>query len=289
MYNLRCSMSLSPSITLQRPQLLPRGKDRPVPPLTSGEFGDRPGSGRRSLGSPASDSTSEVANTAQDILLRSLVLDRLAELGQQFPIRIHVEIRRGEIFLKGNVASNSQKLIIQHVIQSLPTVQRVHDQMAVGIRQSGNDFVDARAVRFKKNLRLIVTVAVVLLVGLGIRALQQMPLPTTPIQTRVTYEGIVPAGAIVTLHSKNPRAKTPPYGTVQRDGLVQWVGAGAEAPLAIGEYSATVTWCRPMLAGEQMQFGPNVLPAQYARKETSPLVIAVTKSTGGLVQLDLKK
>lgn len=221
--------------------------------------------------------------------LRTQVLDRLAELGRKFPIRIHVDVREEEVFLRGSVASSSQKLIVLHVVQSLQGVQQVHDQMIVGYRQASHDLTDGRLHQISRKGRWIALGGIgAVLLALGVWW-GSRPAAARPVQARVIFEGKPPVGATVTLYPQTPRTQFFPYGRVQADGLVQWAGTGAEVPLPPGKYAATITWNRLVGGGDQLFCGPNLLPPHYSQKETTPLSVAVTKSLPGIVLLELKK
>lgn len=236
---------------------------------------------------PPPDSSLQVS----DAVLQQLVVSRLADLGQEFPIRIHVEARAGEVHLRGAVASTYEKLVILHVINSLQTVRAVHDHLVVGYRFRGNDLAEQGLWDHLSHSRPFwgAVLTLVLLIAGGTWHWLKSPPALKTVQTLVRFDGKPPVGAVVTLHPRNPHQKIFPYGSVQQDGMVRWNGFGVNQKIRPGEYAATVTWNRLIGSTEQIQCGPNLLPAQYASRETSPLRLTIKKSDTGPLVLELKK
>jgi len=237
--------------------------------------------------------SSPPASTAQaaDLELQHRVLERLAELGQKFPIRIHVQVTQGDVLLRGSVGSNAERLIILHVVQSLEAVQLVRDQLVIGLRSERFHLPSRERLGFKVQSRELwysLAALSLLLIGGG-WMWSRMPTTSRPMQAMVSFEGRAPVGATVTLHPRKSKVNVFPYGFVQKDGLVRWTGAGPVVPLALGEYTATVTWNRLIGSSDQIQCGPNLLPPQYAQQETSPLKIAVSGASSQMIQLELTK
>jgi len=241
--------------------------------------------------SPQSSAPTVSVVQAADLELQNRVLERLAELGRKFPIRIHVQATKGDVLLRGSVGSNSERLIILHVVKSLEAVQLVRDQLVIGLRSERFDLPRRERLEFDLRSReLWFSLAVLSLLAIGGGWVWfRLPAASQPVQAMVSFEGRPPVGATVTLHPQKSKANVFPYGFVQKDGLVRWTGAGPVVPLALGEYTATVTWNRLIGSSEQIQCGPNLLPPQYAQQETSPLKIAVDGAGSQVIRLELTK
>jgi len=234
-------------------------------------------------------SVSSLENSPHDGLLREQIIVRLGELGKLFALRIHVEVTQGEVILRGRVASQADKLVLLHVVQSLSGVQRIQDRIFIGLKSRMMSETESPVPFLSSWSRM--WLGFVLMAGLGtaiVWAAGTEP-ATRSIRAHVAFEGKPPVGAVVTLHPRNSRIKSFPYGSVQKDGLVLWTGAGKELPVALGEYAVTVTWNRLIGGGNQLQCGPNLLPQRYAQVQTSPLSLSVKRSGGGVVQLEMKK
>ncbi len=113
--------------------------------------------------------------------------------------------------------------------------------------------------------------------------------PTHPVRGRVYFDGSPAAGAYVVFH----RTEAANGRVLRADGLVDADGSfvlstytpndGAPA----GDYKVTVVWRQPFL-NTSGRPGPNRLPNQYARAETTPLTIAV-KAGQNDVAVDVAK
>lgn len=112
-----------------------------------------------------------------------------------------------------------------------------------------------------------------------------------PTSGKLTYEGIVPEGALVVLH---PKDATSPYAVrptakVQSDGsfalTTYETGDGAPA----GDYVVTVTWAQAVQVGGDFVPGPELIPPKYQKPQTSDLVVSVAEGDNDLAPIVIRR
>jgi hypothetical protein len=227
-----------------------------------------------------------------DAEVRGLVVERLARLGQEFPMRIHVHVENGDVLLRGAVSSAYERLVILHVVSQLNVVQHVEDKIVIGLRRGGNDIEERTA--FHPTMIQGVALAVVLLgVGAaflwgGPRLLSSRP---RPVPALVTYGGKPAQGTMLTLYPvKNSRADAlRPRGRVREDGSVEWTTSAPGDGLPQGSYIVTALWRPAVIVDGEPRFKPNVLPGIYLQPGSSPLRLDVTVSDQEMWSVDLKR
>jgi hypothetical protein len=92
-----------------------------------------------------------------------------------------------------------------------------------------------------------------------------------PVTGQVFFEGKPAQGAVVVLHpaaNANPSALHP-QGTVGTDGTFRLTTYRKHDGAPPGDYEVTVTWTRPLQAGERDEV--SILPPRYLRPGTSML------------------
>ena len=110
-----------------------------------------------------------------------------------------------------------------------------------------------------------------------------------PFEGKVFLDSAPIPGAVVEFF---PRGEAPARG-VRADGVVQPDGsfhlstATANDGVAVGEYTATLTWRRPLFTPEGKP-GPNALPELYARPATSPLRAKIVEGKNEIL-LELRR
>ncbi len=111
-----------------------------------------------------------------------------------------------------------------------------------------------------------------------------------PVSGKVTFNGAPAEGAQVLLHAKG-HALPPniaPMGTVKADGTFQIGAFSSNDGAPAGDYIATVVWRKIVQTEGGAGRGPNVLPAEYAKPDSSPLKITV-KDQGNDLPIEIKK
>jgi hypothetical protein len=118
-------------------------------------------------------------------------------------------------------------------------------------------------------------------------------LPVFPVIGHLSVNGQTPTGAFVVLHPKNGTAIAPsgeavhPRAVVKPDGSFVVGTYGAEDGAPSGEYSLTVEWRKIIRSSDGSPvLGPNVVPAKFARPQTSPVSIRIAEKSN---ELDLIK
>ncbi len=98
-----------------------------------------------------------------------------------------------------------------------------------------------------------------------------------PVDGVVTFDGRPTPGATIVLHPKLPGASQAPAprAQVEKDGSFRFSTYDAADGVPAGEYVATIAWYKLVGKGNDLQPGPNVLPAKYSNPKTSKWVIRV--------------
>jgi hypothetical protein len=115
--------------------------------------------------------------------------------------------------------------------------------------------------------------------------------PVFPVSGRITYLGRPPVGAQVVLHPVNSSQTSGvvPVGVVNKDGsfTVTAYEPGDGAPP--GDYVATVQWFKIVNDTGGAGPGPNVLPAKYARPDTSPIRVSVKEESTDIPPIEIAR
>ncbi len=119
-------------------------------------------------------------------------------------------------------------------------------------------------------------------------------LPVFPAKGTVTFKGKVPEGASVALHPKDPElAKNPkfipPCANVQPDGTFALTSYKSNDGAVPGDYVLTITWHKTIKRSNgEPDLGPNLLPAQYGKAKTSPVIVKIADGKNELPPIVLK-
>lgn len=118
---------------------------------------------------------------------------------------------------------------------------------------------------------LLIVPTLALLAGCG-----ETLVKVNPVSGKVDYQGKPPAGAQIVLHALGDnKIKDVPSGKVQEDGTFKISTYQPDDGAPAGEYAATIQWQKMVTDAGGSGPGPNVLPATYAKPETSPIKITV--------------
>jgi hypothetical protein len=115
--------------------------------------------------------------------------------------------------------------------------------------------------------------------------------PVYPVTGKVTVEREVPVGALVVLYPVQPNGKNElrPSGTVRSDGAFSLTTYVSDDGAPAGEYIATLQWSKLIKKGQDYSAGPNVVPKEYATRETSPWNLRVETKQNDLAPRDIAK
>jgi hypothetical protein len=96
----------------------------------------------------------------------------------------------------------------------------------------------------------------------------------------VKFKGQPATGAFLVFHpvGQAVTGEERPTAKVQEDGSFVLTSHGAKSGgegAPAGEYAVTVQWYKLVTEGKDVKAGPNVIPAQYSKPETTPLKVAV--------------
>lgn len=110
-----------------------------------------------------------------------------------------------------------------------------------------------------------------------------------PVTGTLTVKGQPATGAFVTLHPKAPLGDNvpAPRANVSKDGTfaLSTFDGGDGAPA--GEYKVTIRWYKLVKSGPDVSPGPNVIPAKYARPESSDLTVRIAAGENSLPPIKL--
>jgi hypothetical protein len=119
-------------------------------------------------------------------------------------------------------------------------------------------------------------------------------LPVFPVSGKISFNGKVPDGAYVALHSKT-NAEAPngqqvvPSAQVKSDGTFELSSYAAADGAPPGEYKVTVGWHKTIKPpGGDPTLGPNLLPPKYSKPSTSPLTVTIASGANELNPIVLK-
>jgi hypothetical protein len=115
--------------------------------------------------------------------------------------------------------------------------------------------------------------------------------PVHPVSGKISYKGEAPVGAQIVLHPQGGSlpSDVSATGTVKSGGNFK-IGVYEESDGApAGDYVATIQWFKvvPQAEGGGGAAGPNVIPAKYARPDTSPLKFTVKSGANEIPAIDI--
>ncbi|WP_422924663.1 hypothetical protein [Singulisphaera sp. PoT] len=115
--------------------------------------------------------------------------------------------------------------------------------------------------------------------------------PVYPVKGKVTVFGEVPEGALVILNPVKDGGETEirPSGKVRSDGTFSVTTYDADDGAPAGEYLGTIQWNKLVQNGRDWKAGPNVVPKDYASRQTSPWKITVEAAPKELEPLAIAK
>jgi hypothetical protein len=227
--------------------------------------------------------------------------------------RIELELSNGELVMRGNLASEGERLLALRVAGQVPGVTNVVDALTVAqsgrmmaaksaptimaakpAQRSGPGAI-SRLIESVNGLNLkygVSAVAVMGLLGFGLWSFagSSRPVSVHPVKGRLMMNGEPLADAAIVLHrighSKIP-ANLHPRARAKEDGTFALETFDPADGAPNGEFVATVCLNKAVVTDGETLPGPNVLPAVYSRPETSPLKIKITASTRELQPLEL--
>ena len=119
----------------------------------------------------------------------------------------------------------------------------------------------------------------------------EVKVAVVPVTGSVKVGGEKAVGARVTLHPQGhplPEGRSA-VGLVQNDGTFSVSLYDEPKGIPAGEYIATVDWFKPVTIDGQSGGGPNVVPKEYGKPETSPVKVSVKDSPVSIPPIEIKK
>jgi|GEM_PF-887213 len=107
-----------------------------------------------------------------------------------------------------------------------------------------------------------------------------------PVTGEVFFDGEVPWGAQIVLHSQDGR-DVRPVGQVDMNGRYTLSTFRPQDGAPGGRYTVTLRWHKYVLDGRGYQLGPNVLPERYSDPRLSPLSVVVKPGVARLPAMNL--
>jgi hypothetical protein len=185
-------------------------------------------------------------------------------------------------------AGGAYRIVDQTKIASLTEVSKSALKNAAGAGQRAAGLVAAvpRAGWLTVAMLFLGTLVPVGLFSCG--GPTEKKVPVFPVTGKVSFQGQAAEGAQVILH---PQGHTLPerhaaIGTVKKDGSFAVSIYGAGEGITPGDYVATLQWNKVNEAGSP---GPNVLPPEYAKVETSPIKVTVKSGRNELPPIEINQ
>lgn len=109
---------------------------------------------------------------------------------------------------------------------------------------------------------------------------------------KISFKGAAPVGAVVALHPKDQAAvgrSVVPSGLVKPDGSFDLTSFAPSDGAPPGDYVLTVEWHKTSSGSEENRvLGPNLLPVQYSKPQTSPVVVTIAAQPNELKTIVIK-
>jgi hypothetical protein len=208
-------------------------------------------------------------------------------LEEQIPMSAHrfpAASEKGHEFLRNRLRSTTRSFLPE--LATGPGFGLCHDDTREAQRSRG--WWTAVATRRNVLKSLAVLVVPGLLVSCGKK---ELTLPVHPVSGQIIFEGKPAVGAMVVLHrvSEPLPPDVSPVATTGADGgfQISTYQAGDGAPA--GDYVATVEWRKVVGQGGSSAPGPNVIPAKYGKRDSSPLKVTISDSSNVLEPFQIGK
>jgi hypothetical protein len=113
--------------------------------------------------------------------------------------------------------------------------------------------------------------------------------PIYPVKGKVAVKGEVTVGALVVLYRTQPVGEKDlrPSAKIGQDGTFSLTTYVANDGAPAGLYTATIQWNKLVKKGQDYSAGANVVPKQYAARETSPWKINVESKPNELAPINI--
>lgn len=241
------------------------------------------------------------ASAQLDAALRQHVIERLADLGEQMRLSVHVQVLNQVVTLVGTVDSSYHRLLVVSVVSRIAGVERVVDRITLGSRFHRLQIDAATQRRLAGHWSqsplflassaagiVFALVASVWFSGALIAAVFGQPLQSLPLI--VEFDGKPAEGAVLTLHPQlSSSNSTTVLGIVNARGEVEWTTRNPGDGVLPGNYRMTATW-RPLIKTRDSVFrGQNVLSKDLMEPSLSPFEFVVTATDQQPRLINLKR
>lgn len=284
-----------------------------TPPATSGGAGRSGGSrapvARSFGGRGASESTS-----SEGAPLAQRILDELEKYSISSVAQLRIAVHDGAVTIMGTVPTDYEKKLIVHFAKQVPGVSDVVDMMQIvggaGL-SSGPEIPGAApalpaAPRKKprrprgpglqlsfpfqaKHVGIAVGILAMVYAGYTFATRDGTKLSLNTLSTKVLLDGVPAEGATVTLHPLDESVPVSPKGTVKPDGSVQfWTYLPGDG-VPEGDYKLTVVWKKLEEINGDLIAGPNLMPDELSRPESSTVEVSVQSGKNEMAPLNLTK
>lgn len=280
-----------------------RGEVSDPDPVPRAELGSRPPQARPVSASPPAESADE---DLQNVELVDRILVEVSRLPALAGLALHFSAVRGHVTVAGDLRSDYERQLVRHFVRSVRGVAELTDLMRVpaagtshqpvratpptgGARRPGRRVVGG-SLAMPPNAKWVaglILVSVLAWTGLSFaKRGDGLPQPQ-PTKGQVVLPGGSLAGALVTLHPTQPGLAARPRATLKDDGRFELTTQTAGDGAPEGEYIVTAVQHQVQMVDGEPVPGPNQLPAQFAKPETSPLRVSIQRGTNELPPLRL--
>lgn len=125
----------------------------------------------------------------------------------------------------------------------------------------------------------------------GLAGCGESKLRVYPVAGKLVWGGEPVPGALVILRptGKPLPEKLVPSATTDAAGNFKITSYASSDGAPVGDYVATAVWLKLVDKGEQSHAGPNVLPAEYSKAETSPLKVTIAAKPNELQPFEIPR
>ena len=245
---------------------------------------------------PAKTQRASPAVDVSDEELRLAIRERLRSLEREVARRVQISVRGGAVVLTGFVRNVAEQRTVLEAVQQVAGVKDLIDRLrGGGLSAVRRPAVAQQRTQFKVVVPRRWLPGGFFLASLALGGWVYNALPTAPVLPQVvpaagsvSVAGQPAPGVFLTLHplGKNPD-QVRPHGRVNAQGKIEWTTFERGDGAPVGEYVVTAIWNRAVLVDGERRPGPNVLPLEFSRPETTPLRVSVKAKSDSPLRIEL--
>jgi len=204
-------------------------------------------------------------------------------------VQLAIDSSRGVVTLRGTSPTFHQRQLIVAAARRVAGTIQIIDELKVDPPHANRSAPRTAGPNLAILACTLLVAAGLLLTGCGRSGPPRVA--THRAAGSVTYQGQPVAGAFVALHPKDQTLSSAPTptATVQPDGTFSLTTYDAGDGVPEGDYVVTLQWRKTVKSGRDYALGPNLLPAKYARPDTSDIVVRIAAGQTEIPPIALKR